>query len=80
LDAGFSDDDPHGDTADANELKDADHCLVVLEQMKEVRKLSDKAEVLCEATLWPFPKYSEMLYRHHHEGETGSIHNINKKA
>jgi len=59
----------HGESSEESEKRDANHSLKVLEQMEEVRKHSDAAELLVEAKLWPFPKYSEILYRHHNEGE-----------
>merc|ERR1712054_453375 len=37
---------------------------VVKPQMEAVRELSDAAERLVEADLWPFPKYSELLFHH----------------
>lgn len=37
---------------------------VVKPQMEAVRELSDAAERLVEAELWPFPKYSEILFHH----------------
>lgn len=37
---------------------------VLKPQMEAVRELSDAAERLCDAGLWPFPKYDEILYHH----------------
>jgi glutamine synthetase len=46
----------------------ARYCVDVLKpQMEEVRALSDTAERMVDAGLWPFPKYSELLF-HHHSG------------
>eukprot|EP00442_Polarella_glacialis_P018088 CAMPEP_0115067542 /NCGR_PEP_ID=MMETSP0227-20121206/11455_1 /TAXON_ID=89957 /ORGANISM="Polarella glacialis, Strain CCMP 1383" /LENGTH=775 /DNA_ID=CAMNT_0002453635 /DNA_START=70 /DNA_END=2397 /DNA_ORIENTATION=- len=40
-------------------------CNVVKPQMAEVRKLVDQAESLMEASVYPYPKYEELLYSHH---------------
>ena len=53
---------------DENANGQARYCVDVLKpQMELVRELSDTAERLVAADLWPFPKYSEILF-HHHSG------------
>ena len=53
---------------DENANGQARYCVDVLKpQMEVVRELSDTAERLVAADLWPFPKYSEILF-HHHSG------------
>ena len=55
---------PVNDTAG----EQARYCVDVLKpQMEEVRALSDTAERMVSADLWPYPKYSEILF-HHHSG------------
>ena len=34
-------------------------------QMNELRAAVDAAEILCDANLWPFPTYTDMLFAHH---------------
>lgn len=46
----------------------ADHlCYIVLPKMNALRDLCDHAETLCEASLWPFPSYLDILFKHHTE-------------
>ena len=55
---------PVNDTAG----EQARYCVDVLKpQMEEVRALSDTTERMVSADLWPYPKYSEILF-HHHSG------------
>ena len=51
-----------------NAASQARYCVDVIKpQMEVVRELSDTAERLIAADLWPYPKYSEILF-HHHSG------------
>ena len=44
----------------------ARYCVDVIKpQMQVVRELSDTAERVVQTDLWPYPKYSEILYQHH---------------
>jgi len=60
--------DAFPDDADVN--AQARYCVDVIKpQMLTVRDASDAAERLVEASKWPYPKYSEILFHHH--GEEG---------
>jgi glutamine synthetase len=58
--------DAFPDDADVN--AQARYCVDVIKpQMLAVREASDTAERLVEASKWPYPKYSEILFHHHFE-------------
>merc|ERR1711988_55859 len=58
--------DAFPDDADVN--AQARYCVDVIKpQMLAVREASDTAERLVEASKWPYPKYSEILFQHHFE-------------
>jgi len=73
--SGFANRDGHDDGSEEQDKADANYCLEVLKQMLEVRKYCDRAEMVCQGKLWPYPKYNDMLYRHHYEGEEENIRN-----
>jgi len=35
----------------------------VFTAMNEVRRYADQLEVLCDSKLWPFPTYTDLLFR-----------------
>jgi glutamine synthetase len=58
--------DLYMDLPDGDAGTQARYCVNVIKpQMEVVRELSDTAERLVSAELWPYPKYSEILYDHH---------------
>jgi len=73
--SGYTVRDAHDDGSEEQDKADSNYCLEVLKQMAEVRKYVDQAELVCQGKLWPYPKYNEMLYRHHYEGEEENIRN-----
>jgi len=42
------------------------------EQMLAVREVTDQAEKVVTHTVWPFPKYDDILYIHHPESDNNT--------
>lgn len=50
--------------------KQADYCSQdIVPQMKVVRDVCDAIEAVLPRELYPYPKYSQLLYEHHFDGE-----------
>jgi glutamine synthetase len=50
---------------DADTVAQAEYCAQTLKpKMNELREVVDMAERLCEADLWPYPKYDEIVFHH----------------